>query len=209
MTPRQVAGLALAVGVVGLLAGDGVANVSGAPLDRQAFGETAWPFLLDQWGRGRAFRCEGPNCSETRLYVRSKVGFCDCFNHVNDDDDIDRLTDFDLIGGDRVVPLEPGRPVTVAGQPARRRAFHLAGRHGEHRAVAVVVATECQALVGMLVSDRDAAPAVEAAALDVLRETLVAKPAASSSGKPASTLPENAPTPGAVVASTHRTGATR
>jgi hypothetical protein len=177
MTPRQMAGLVLALGVTALLAGDGAAmpgKTTPAFREGARFRESAWPFLLDQWGRGRAFRCQEADCgAEASLYVRSKVGFCDCFNHVDDDDDVDRLTDFDLMGGDQVVPLGPGQPIAVGGQPARWREFRLEHRLGKiRRAVAVVVATDCQAVVGMLVTDRDAAPAIETAALDLVAETL-------------------------------------
>jgi hypothetical protein len=205
MTPRRLAGLVLACGLTGILAGDGAAT----PGQTTVFREIAWPFLLDQWGRGQAFRCVGPHCGvRTALYVRSKVGFCDCFNHVDDDDDVDRLTDFGLIGGDRVVPLGSGQPIAVAGRPARLRAFDLDARQGRRQAVSVVVATECQALVGMLVLDRNAAPAIETAALEVLGNALGSRSVASSVGRPAATF---AQIPGGDTrpASTNRTDATR
>jgi hypothetical protein len=174
MTSARLMARVLAIGAIGLIAGDGLAtDTPDTARAHPAFYATAWPFLLDQWGRGQAFRCAAADCgAQTTLYVRSKVGFCDCFNHVDDDDDIDRLTDFDLVGSDRVVPLAGGQVISVAGEPARTRAFRLDGRDGTRQLAAVVVATDCQALVGMLVSDRDAAPAVAAAALGVLSRSL-------------------------------------
>ena len=178
MNVGAAAGVVLAVGLAGLVTRDGAATGDGAgqpARDRATWSETAWPFLRDQWGGGRALRCVGPPCDEdSRLYLRTKVGFCDCFNHVEDDDDIDRLTDFDLMGGDRVVPLGPGRRLALAAGPARQRAFRLEDRRGEVRhAVAVVLAIDCQARVAMLVSGRRLAPALEAAVLDVLDNGLV------------------------------------
>jgi hypothetical protein len=181
---RWSAGVALAVGLAGLLAGDVSATGGGtsasAP-DRVTWRETAWPFLRDQWGKGRAWLCEGPGCGAgARLYVRSKVGFCDCFNHVDDDDDIDRLADFDLIGNDRVVPLGAGRKLTVANNPARSRTFRLEGTGRAKQVLAVVVAVDCGARVTILVSSRDGTPQIEAAVVAVVGDQDLLRVAAGS-----------------------------
>jgi hypothetical protein len=160
----RAAGLIVALGLVSLIGPD--ASAIGAA--SVTFQDTAWPFLIDQWGTGRALRCEGPQCGDTKLYVRSKVGFCECFNHV-DADDVDRLTDFDLLGGEHVVPLGPGRPLAVAGHSARLNAFRLeSAKRPPRQAVSVVVESDCQAVVAMLVSARAPSPAVEAAVLDLM-----------------------------------------
>ena len=69
--------------------------------------ELPWPFPIDQWGRGKAFQCKPADCgTEVRLYLRAKLGSCDCTTGVADDDDLDRMSDFDLVGGE-VAPLGP------------------------------------------------------------------------------------------------------
>src|ERR1043165_2544619 len=74
----------------------------------------AWPFALDQWGRGRAFRCGTADCSGAiELTLRAKIGFCNCASAV-DDDEVDRVADFDLIGGEAIA-LGAGRPFAVRG----------------------------------------------------------------------------------------------
>jgi hypothetical protein len=66
---------------------------------------------MDQWGLGKAFVCRAADCgSEVRVYVRAKLGFCNCATGVATDDDLDRMSDFDLVGGD-VTPLASGEPV--------------------------------------------------------------------------------------------------
>ncbi|MGZ3328314.1 MAG: hypothetical protein ACXU85_14260, partial [Xanthobacteraceae bacterium] len=56
--------------------------------------EVRWPFPLDQWGRGRAFQCKAADCgSELNLFLRAKIGFCNCAIGVADDDDLDRVGD--------------------------------------------------------------------------------------------------------------------
>ena len=60
--------------------------------------EIAWPFPRDGWPAGRAFHCAGEPCGgDVELYVRPKAGFCNCDSGVADDDEVDRVTDLDLI----------------------------------------------------------------------------------------------------------------
>src|SRR5471032_506979 len=61
--------------------------------------ETKWPFPMDQWGEGRAFQCKAADCgAELALYIRSKIGFCSATVGVADDAELERLSDFDLMG---------------------------------------------------------------------------------------------------------------
>src|SRR6266446_374096 len=51
-----------------------------------AWTEIKWPFPLDQWGVGRAFRCPAADCgADISLYLRAKLGFCNCATGVSDD----------------------------------------------------------------------------------------------------------------------------
>src|ERR1700749_2945110 len=48
--------------------------------------EITWPFPRDGWPAGRAFRCGASACGEqVELYVRPKIGFCNCDTGVADD----------------------------------------------------------------------------------------------------------------------------
>ena len=72
--------------------------------------EVQWPFPMDEWGKGKAFRCTAADCgAEINLYIRAKLGFCNCTTGVSDDDELNRLSDFNLIG-DKFSFLGPGRP---------------------------------------------------------------------------------------------------
>ena len=109
-------GLALAAGLTGAIA---VALLAPGPsrnaTDAQPLWvETKWPFPMDQWGTGRAFACKAAECGgEVKLYLRAKLGSCNCTTGVADDTDLDRMSDFDLVGGE-VSPLGAGRPITIA-----------------------------------------------------------------------------------------------
>ena len=88
-------------------------RLSSLPVPGERWREIAWPFPRDGWPAGRAFRCALCG-AEIELYVRPKAGFCDCDLGVADDDEVDRVTDLDLIS-ERFVPPEPGPGVQVAG----------------------------------------------------------------------------------------------
>ena len=87
--------------------------------------EAAWPFPMDQWGRGTAFHCGASDCGrDITLYLRAKVGFCNCAKGMTDDSELDRVSDFDLIGG-TLYPQATGRPITVAWMRGRSRPFAI------------------------------------------------------------------------------------
>src|ERR1043166_6424693 len=108
--------------VVTICALSGVAAYVGARPAAE-WREIAWPFPRDGWSAGRAFRCEVARCGEAiELYVRPKIGFCNCDLGVADDDEVDRVADLDLISP-RFAADEPGRAVRLPGM-ARRPGAH-------------------------------------------------------------------------------------
>src|SRR5437660_7470029 len=112
---------ALGAGLAGLLAGD--ASTVGAP--RPVWNEVKWPFPLDQWGLGKAFRCGADDCgTEIDLYLRAKIGFCNCTTGVADDPELDRVSDLELLSG-RFVGLAEGREVAVGHMKGRSRPYRV------------------------------------------------------------------------------------
>ena len=95
--------------------------------------EIAWPFPRDGWPAGRAFRCDVAACgAEVELYVRPKIGFCNCDSGVADDDEVDRVADLDLIS-DRFVPRAAGQVVQLDGMSGRSRSYDLRMADGSKR----------------------------------------------------------------------------
>jgi hypothetical protein len=91
--------------------------------DRPVWVEVKWPFPMDQWGEGKAFRCKATDCGvEINLYIRVKVGFCSSTLGVADDDELDRLSDFDLMDG-RAAALARSHQIEIAGMKGRIRAY--------------------------------------------------------------------------------------
>jgi hypothetical protein len=128
----------------------GLAGIQHARSEVEGWREIAWPFPRDGWPAGRAFRCASELCGdETEVYVRPKIGFCNCDSGVADDDEVDRVADLDLIS-ERFVPLEPGRVIQVAGMQGRLRTYDLSMPDGSrHSAVGIAVSHRCDLLVAV------------------------------------------------------------
>jgi len=124
--------------------------VTGAP-SHPVWSETKWPFLMDQWGEGKAFRCGAADCgADVAFYIRPKIGFCSSTTGVADDSELERLSDFDLVKG-TVAALGQGRDIEVAGMKGRLRAYSIAGR-GQSM-ISVAYNSNSDALVATVVMD--------------------------------------------------------
>src|SRR5262245_5831762 len=111
--------VALGAGLAGLLAGD--ASTVGAA--RPVWNEVKWPFPLDQGGLGKAFRCGAADCgSEVSVYLRAKIGFCNCATGVSDDAELDRVGDLELYS-DKWIGLADGSEIKVGRMNGRSRPY--------------------------------------------------------------------------------------
>src|SRR6476660_8062318 len=87
--------------------------------------DAAWPFPMDQWGQGWAYQCKAADCGiDVKLYLRPKIGFCNCQTGVADDEELDRVSDVDLVGNEGSA-LGPGRPITVHWMKGRSRGYRV------------------------------------------------------------------------------------
>ena len=112
--------------------------------------EIAWPFPRDGWPAGRAFRCGAESCgADVELYVRPKIGVCNCDTGVADDDEVDRVADLDLIS-EHFTPLEAGQAIAVADMSGRARAYDLDMPDGSrHVATGIALSHRCDLLVAV------------------------------------------------------------
>ena len=139
-----------------------VAAYEMAPPRAGAWHEIAWPFPRDGWPAGRAFRCGTTDCEGVEVYVRPKLGFCNCGTGVADDDEVDRVADIDMISA-RFVPLKPGDVVDVAEMPGRIRAYAIEMPDGKRTAVGIAVSHRCDLLVAAAQGSGDVAQVRRAA----------------------------------------------
>ena len=148
-----------------------------------AWTETKWPFLIDQWGLGNAYQCKAADCgAEITVYLRAKVGFCNCTTGIAEDDEIDRVGDMNLVGWQWSAHAL-GAPVTVGWMKGRSRAFAVEGRdRRERHALTVAVSNKCDAVVATVVADRPISSDIERAAMDFLGSRPVLQWAAANTG---------------------------
>jgi hypothetical protein len=146
--------------------------------------EVKWPFLLDEWGIGRAFRCAPADCgTEINLYLRAKVGFCNCATGVSDNTDLDRVSDLELFSDD-FVGLTDGRPVDVGRMKGRSRLYHVTIPYAAPRdMVAIGFNDQCDVAVATVLADPDRLSEAEGLALDFLSADLVQRWAAAELGR--------------------------
>src|ERR1700722_4025781 len=114
-------GLLIAAFAVAVGTATGVAGYQHVRSNAEGWREIAWPFPRDGWPAGRAFHCDAAACGDdVEIYVRPKIGFCNCDSGVADDDEADRVADLDLMSA-RFVPLEAGKVVRIAEMTGRSR----------------------------------------------------------------------------------------
>ena len=133
--------------------------------------EAAWPFPIDQWGQGWAFQCKAADCGiDVNLYLRPKIGFCNCQTGVADDEELDRVSDVDLVGSERSA-LGPGRPITVHWMKGRSRGYAV-GAPSAKSVLSLAFNDRCDVIVATVVAG-DAPVAQEQAVLAFLNGDLV------------------------------------
>jgi hypothetical protein len=128
-----------------------------------------WPFPVDAWPQGRAFHCGLGKCGmEVDLYIRPKIGFCDCYRGVSDDDEIDRLGDV-VVLGQNYAPSAPGAATTLGGLQGRTRAFVVdAQNRTKLYTIGIALHHKCDAIVATVVGDAPISGRAEDSAFKLL-----------------------------------------
>jgi hypothetical protein len=133
--------------------------------------EAAWPFPIDQWGQGWAYQCKAADCGvEVKLYLRPKIGFCNCQTGVADDAELDRVSDVDLIGEERAA-LGPGEPITVHWMKGRSRGYKVGGASAKS-VLSLAFNDKCDVIVATVIAGNQPV-AQEQAVLKFLNGDLV------------------------------------
>jgi hypothetical protein len=130
-----------------------------------------WPFPIDQWGEGWAFQCKAADCGiDVNLYLRPKIGFCNCQTGVADDEELDRVSDIDLVGGERSA-RGLGRPIMVLGMKGRSRDY-AAGVSPAKPVLSLAFNNRCDVIVATVTAGDEPA-AQEPAVLEFLNGDMV------------------------------------
>ena len=157
-----------------LLARDSAPDRASVAALQPTWDEVAWPFPMDQWGKGKAFVCKAAHCgTDVTVYIRAKIGFCNCATGVADDEELDRISDFDLFGN-KVAPLTSGRPIAVAWMKGRSRPFSIGGASQAYKsALSVGFNDRCDAIVATAALATDKPAAAEPMVLEFLNSKTV------------------------------------
>jgi hypothetical protein len=136
--------------------------------------EVQWPHAVDEWGKGKAFRCAAADCGvDVNLFIRAKIGFCNCRTGVSDDDELTRLSDFGLMGEQPSV-LGPGRPIEVAWMKGRSRPYAIAKPYRPpSSALAIAFNDHCDAIVATAVVAHEHPAAIEPSIIDFLNSNTI------------------------------------
>src|SRR6201994_2440279 len=139
------------------------------PPSHPKFSEVRWPFPTDEWGEGKAFRCLAADCgAEVSVYIRAKIGFCNCLTGVSDDSELDRLSDFNLMGGKPAV-LGMGHEIKIAWMKGRSRAYAVSEPyHAPGSVLAIAFNDRCDAIVATATVAHDRPATLEPSIIDFL-----------------------------------------
>jgi hypothetical protein len=112
------------------------------------FVEVKWPFPRDMWGDGRAFRCAPSDCGvEVNLYLRPKIGFCNCDTGVADEAELDRVGDLELYSP-KFVGVMPGNKIEVGWMRGLSRIYQVDIPYDQSRPVlAMAFNNNCDVMV--------------------------------------------------------------
>lgn len=106
-----------------------------------------WPFLNDQFGKGKAFECDASNCGDKiRVTFRAKIGFCNCATGVSDDEELERIGDVGMASAANA-PLEQGREIRVGRMVGRSRSYAIGARESRQRLLSLAFNERCDVIV--------------------------------------------------------------
>jgi hypothetical protein len=147
---RTVIQASLAGGLIAALAGlaeIGKLRTALGPTDGAGWRPIEWPFPRDGWPPGRAWRQR----DGTEAYVRLKLGFCgNCDTGVVTDEEVDRVTDIDLLD-QRFTPVQEGSRIRITDLVGRARLYRYKLKNGSPQfAEAIAVSYKCDLVVAVI-----------------------------------------------------------
>jgi hypothetical protein len=127
----------------------GTVEATSNPAWNPAWIEVKWPFLLDQWGIGKAFTCLPADCGvKVDVYVRPKIGFCNCATGVSDDAELERVADTDLVSP-KTRPVGASRPVQIGWLKGLVRPYWVSDGEASETLLSIAYNDECDVVVAV------------------------------------------------------------
>jgi len=111
--------------------------------------EAKWPFPMAHWALATAFACSAADCGgQVDLYVRPKIGFCNCATGVSDETELERVADTELLRA-KTKSVGPGRPIKVGWMRGLSRSYSATDGETGERLVSVAYNDECDVVVAV------------------------------------------------------------
>jgi hypothetical protein len=173
---KRALGFAMMIAGLGLVAGSATVFGVRVPASMQVasvspvFSEENWPFPIDQWGTGKAFTCLPADCgSKVELFIRPKIGFCNCSTGVDGEAELERVADTALVT-EQASPLGAGESVKIGWMKGLARRYRASGK-GAYGLVSVAFNDECDVVVAVARTGDSDPAAVEPAVIAFLQST--------------------------------------
>ncbi len=171
---------ALALGMMAALVGLGIGAFAPSgwmtAFSRPNWQEVAWPFPQDGWPAGRAFRCNAAACGGALdVYVRPKIGLCNCSVGITGDAEVDAVSDVDMLAAD-FTPLGPGERVEMAGMIGLARPYQLVvPTGGMVHSAGMALSHRCDLVAAASVGDAAGTPRANAAIASLISRAEIAQ----------------------------------
>lgn len=110
-------------------------------------------------------------CTPRQLYVRAKLGFCNCATGVADDADLEQMGDLALIG--KTTPIGAGREIIVGPMRGRSRAYRVEGNR--NAALSLAFNQRCDMVAATALVGPGASASLEPAVLAFLNSDRMLK----------------------------------
>jgi hypothetical protein len=106
------------------------------------------------------------------VYIRAKIGFCNCSTGISDDEELDRISDFDLFHN-TLSPIGPGREISIAWMKGRSRPFTIRGAQAAKSALSVGFNDRCDAIIATAMLGHDTPAVLEPAVIEFLNSRAI------------------------------------
>jgi hypothetical protein len=147
MKRRTVVQTSLATGLIAGMVALGLSEDDTQLLGKDVpWRSITWPFPRDAWLPGQAWRR-----GTLEVYVRPKLGFCgNCDTGVVTDEEVDRVTDVDLLD-ERFAPAKEGLAVRIGALSGRARLYRYTVTGGGTRhAEGIAISQGCDLVIAVI-----------------------------------------------------------
>ena len=172
---RKTLAAAIAIVGIGVIAGSAAVFGGRTPANPRViepvWTEANWPFPIDQWGTGKAFVCAPADCGvKVDVYIRPKIGYCNCATGVSDDAELERVSDTELLSP-KTRARGRSHPIKVGWMNGLSRPYWATDGETGAGLLSVAFNDECDVVVALAAYGDGDPAAIEPAVTSFLKTT--------------------------------------